>query len=85
MRAVIRRTGVLACLGYLIVGVVVLGPSLRPGHTLVPADLVTAVQPYNQAAGGFHAQNPNVSDATPYPIGCCVSTSIFRIAPGAKC
>jgi hypothetical protein len=31
---------------------------------LVPTDIVTAVQPYNQAAGGFHAQNPNVSDAT---------------------
>jgi hypothetical protein len=55
---------VIACLGYLIVGVTVLGPSLRPGHTLVPTDLVTAVQPYNHAAGGFHAQNPNVSDAT---------------------
>ncbi|MBV8159449.1 MAG: hypothetical protein JO265_00850 [Acidimicrobiia bacterium] len=54
----------LALVGYLIVGVAVLAPSLRPGHTLVPTDLVTAVQPYNRAAGGFHAQNPNVSDAT---------------------
>lgn len=62
MRAVLRRTGLLACLGYFIVGGVVLAPSLRPGHTLAPADIVTAVQPYNQAAGDIHDQNPAVSD-----------------------
>jgi hypothetical protein len=55
---------VLALLGYLIVGVAVLAPSLRPGHTLAPVDIVTAVQPYNQAAGGTHDQNPAVSDGT---------------------
>jgi hypothetical protein len=52
----------LACLGYFIVGGAVLAPSLRPGHTLAPADIVTAVQPYNQDAGGTHDQNPAVSD-----------------------
>ena len=52
----------IALLGYLLVGVAVLAPSLRPGHTLAPADVVTAVQPYNQAAGGIHDHNPAVSD-----------------------
>ena len=39
-----------------------LWPSIRPGRTLVPADVVTAVSPYREAAGGFEADNPLLSD-----------------------
>jgi len=53
----------LAALGYLVVALVVLGPSIRPGHTLVPADALTQYSPFREAAGGFRADNPIVSDA----------------------
>jgi hypothetical protein len=77
---VIRRTGLLACLGYLIVGVAVLAPSLRPGHTLAPADVVTAVQPYNHLAGGIHDQNPAVSDGAlqVFPWSRFLSTAMHQ-------
>ena len=58
-----RHSALLAAATYLVVGVGVLGPSIRPGHTLVPADILTAVQPYNQIAHGIHDHNPIVSDA----------------------
>jgi hypothetical protein len=59
-----RHTALLAVASYAVVGLVVLGPSIRPGHTLVPADVLTAVQPYNHMSGGVHDHNPLVSDAT---------------------
>ena len=42
---------------------VLLWDSLRPGRTLVPADIITAVTPYRLLAGGFHPENAVVSDA----------------------
>jgi hypothetical protein len=45
------------------VTVVLLWDSLRPGRTLVPADVLTAVTPYRLLSGGFHPQNAVVSDA----------------------
>jgi hypothetical protein len=45
------------------VTVVLLWDSLRPGRTLVPADVLTAVTPYRLLAGASHPQNAVVSDA----------------------
>lgn len=59
----LRRPGVRAALGYAAVVLALLGPSLRPGRTLVPADALTQYHPYREAAGGFRAHNPLVSDA----------------------
>jgi hypothetical protein len=58
-----RHSALLAAASYLVVGLVVLAPSIRPGHTLVPADILSAVQPYDQIAHGVHDHNPIVSDA----------------------
>ena len=58
-----RHSALLAAASYLVVGLAVLGPSIRPGHTLVPADILTVVQPYNVIAHGVHDHNPIVSDA----------------------
>jgi len=60
---IIKYGAILAAASYLVLGLAVLGPSVRPGHTLVPADILTAVQPYNQIAHGVHDHNPIVSDA----------------------
>lgn len=45
------------------VTVVLLWDSLRPGRTLVPADIISAVTPYRLLTGGFDPQNAVVSDA----------------------
>lgn len=42
---------------------VLLWPSLRPGRTVVPADVLTYVTPWRVLAGGPRAHNPIVSDA----------------------
>ena len=57
------RPGVLAAAGYLAVALVILGPSIRPGHTVVPADAITQYSPFREASGGFDADNPILSDA----------------------
>lgn len=40
-----------------------LWPSLRPGRTLVPADVLTLLTPWRVLAGGSRVHNPIVSDA----------------------
>ncbi|TML64564.1 MAG: hypothetical protein E6G17_02495, partial [Actinobacteria bacterium] len=49
---------------YLVVAGVSLARSVRPGRTLVPADVLTQGPPFRALAGGFHAHNPVVSDAS---------------------
>ena len=53
----------LAALGYVVAALLVLGPSIRPGHTVVPADALTYYSPYREAAGGFTADNYILGDA----------------------
>ena len=50
---------------YLAVAVTVLGRSVRPGRTLVPADLLTIVSPYSGLPGARAGYNPLLSDV-PY-------------------
>lgn len=57
------RPALWAALAYIVVALAVLGPSIRPGHTVVPADALTLYSPFREAAGGFRADNPIVSDA----------------------
>ena len=53
-----------AALGHVVAAIALLWPSIRPGRTLVPADILTAVTPYRALAGGVDAHNPVLSDAT---------------------
>src|SRR5438552_6124911 len=57
------RPGAVAAVAYLVVALVLLAPSIRPGHTLVPADTLTQYSPYREQAGGVHADNVLVNDA----------------------
>ncbi|HET7652066.1 MAG TPA: hypothetical protein VFK42_03455 [Acidimicrobiales bacterium] len=61
VRGLAADVGVAAILAA--VTVVLLWDSLRPGRTLVPADVLTAVTPYRLLSGGSHPQNAVVSDA----------------------
>jgi hypothetical protein len=65
-RVTIHRTGgrvwAGAAIGYLLVGAIVLFPSIMPGRTLLSADLVTASSPYRELAGGLRVHNPLLSD-----------------------
>ena len=57
-------TDAVAALGHIVAAVALLWQSIRPGRTLVPADILTAVTPYRGLAGGVDAHNPVLSDAT---------------------
>ncbi len=57
-----RRPVLFAALGYLAVGVAVLGASIRPGRTLVSADLLTLVAPYSELPGQGSMHNQILSD-----------------------
>ena len=53
----------LGALAYAALTVVLLGGSIRPGRTLVPADALLGVAPYGQLQPGATAHNPLPSDA----------------------
>ena len=53
----------LAALGYVVAALVVLGPSIRPGNTVVPGDALTYYSPYRDAPAGFAADNYVLGDA----------------------
>lgn len=57
-----RSPWVLAGVGYLVVAGLLLGNSIRPGRTLVPADILAGHPPYRGTFGGV-THNPLVSDA----------------------
>jgi hypothetical protein len=57
------RAGFLALSSYAVLALVIFWPSIRPGRTLVPADVLTQWSPYRELAGGFDADNFAVSDA----------------------
>ena len=57
-----RRPALLAVLGYTLVGVLVLFRSIRPGRTLVPADLLNGLAPYRAILGTARAHNGILSD-----------------------
>lgn len=52
-----------AGVSYLVLAVAVLAPSLAPGRTVVPADIVNGFQPWYQATSDHHAHSPLTSDA----------------------
>ena len=56
-----RHPGVVAAAVCLAVAIVTLWPSLRPGHTLVAADLLRLSAPYSHTPGG-RPHNPIISD-----------------------
>ena len=58
-----RRPWLVALATYCLVTVVCLAGSIRPGHTLVPADAINGVSPYRRLPGATPAHNPIVSDA----------------------
>lgn len=58
-----HRLWVLAFVGYLVVAGLLLGNSIRPGRTLVPADILAGHPPYQGTFGG-NTHNPLPSDAT---------------------
>ena len=60
--AVRRRPGILAGLSYLVVGVAVLAASIRPGRTLVAADVLGVVAPFRDLPGAGTGHNPLLSD-----------------------
>ncbi|MGI9023770.1 MAG: hypothetical protein ACR2HV_11190 [Acidimicrobiales bacterium] len=61
-RAARRRPGLTVALSYLAFGVVALLPSIRPGRTLVAADLLTIVTPFSALTGAAAGHNPLLSD-----------------------
>lgn len=61
----LRRLQSLAAVGgFAVVVAALLWPSVRPGRTLVPADVLSYVTPWRVTAGGPRAHNPIVSDAS---------------------
>ncbi len=61
VRAARRRPGLAVALSYLVVGLVALAPSIRPGRSLVATDLLTIVTPYSTLSGAA-GHNPLLSD-----------------------
>ena len=59
-----RRPVVWAALSYLLIGTIALWPSIRPGRTLVPSDLLVIVTPYSVLPGAGDPDNLQLSDAT---------------------
>jgi hypothetical protein len=59
-----RRPVIWAALAYLVVGIVALWPSIRPGRTLVPADALSIVTPYAALPTAREPHNLQLSDAT---------------------
>jgi hypothetical protein len=58
------RPVVWVALSYLVVGTAALWPSIRPGRTLVPADLLVIQTPYSVLPGMEEPDNLQLSDAT---------------------
>lgn len=58
------RPVVWVAVSYLVVGTAALWPSIRPGRTLVPADLVVIQTPYSVLPGAQDPANLQLSDAT---------------------
>lgn len=57
------RPVVWAALSYLLIGTLVLWPSIRPGRTLVPADALNIVTPYSALPTAHEPHNLQLSDA----------------------
>jgi len=57
------RPWLAALLSYLLVGTALLAPALRPGHTVVPADIANQFPPFNAVVPPTAIQNPLPSDA----------------------
>ncbi|MEA2842674.1 MAG: hypothetical protein QOJ69_345, partial [Actinomycetota bacterium] len=60
--AVRRHPGILVGLSYLVVGVAVLAASIRPGRTLVAADVLSVVEPFASMPGRGIEHNVLLSD-----------------------
>ncbi len=60
--AVRRHPGILVGLSYLVVGVAVLAASIRPGRTLVAADVLSVVEPFKSLPTAGTAHNQLLSD-----------------------
>ena len=58
-----RRPVVVAAITYLIVATGALWPSIRPGHTLVPADVLVIESPYSAVPAAGEPDNLLLSDA----------------------
>jgi len=61
--ALSRRPAVVAVLAYAFIAAAVVAPSLRPGRTLVPADILNLVEPWHTESGAAPVHNAIVSDA----------------------
>jgi hypothetical protein len=57
------RPGVLAALSYLAISAALLAPSLRPGHTIVPADALVPTSPFRELDAGRPPHNRLPSDS----------------------
>lgn len=64
LRAARRRPALAVPLSYLLVGITALAPSIRPGRTLVAADMATLSSPYSTVAGTPGIHNLLLSDVT---------------------
>ncbi|HWC11211.1 MAG TPA: hypothetical protein VG455_08315, partial [Acidimicrobiales bacterium] len=62
MRTARRRPALTVAGSYLAVALAALGRSVRPGRTLVAADLLTIVPPYSALPGAQPGHNPLLSD-----------------------
>lgn len=58
-----HRPWFLALVGYLLVTTLMLGGSIRPGRTLMPADILAHVPPYQEVVDGSGVHNGLPSDA----------------------
>ena len=59
-----RHAHLAVALSYLGVGTAALAPSIRPGRTLVAADILGVVTPYSALPGAASVHNPLISDVT---------------------
>ncbi|MDQ1375139.1 MAG: hypothetical protein QOJ09_2477, partial [Actinomycetota bacterium] len=67
-RHIRKRPWALALAGYVVLGLLLLAPTIRPGHTLMPADILRAVPPYNQVlTHGPHNHAPSDAPLQFYP------------------
>jgi hypothetical protein len=65
LRSALTRLPVIwVALSYLLVGTVALWPSIRPGRTLVPSDVLVIVTPYSALPTAREPHNLQLSDAT---------------------
>lgn len=62
-RAAARRPWILAAVLYLAVVTILLAPSIRPGRTLVPADILRNISPYAASSSDKSVHNGLPSDA----------------------